>query len=434
MELKPITLLFGANSSGKTALLKSLLMLKQTCESSDRGRSLCFNGYADLGSYDELIYNHDSSNSLEVELEWKTSEPFALQDHQEGARRKPLTTSNVQYLAEWKQRGEVSIDRLFYECEALKFGVIRDTEDRYKLEHDDRGNVLGNRRIGKPWPWPSPESCYALPRVASRDWPNANLLEFNHQFEILMDRIKYVGPMRSDPRREYLWTGESPTSIGRDGAGAVEALLSQFRARPTGSKTRKRRVSDLLDSTGEWLKKFGLAEKFEIVPIDKTGRYYEVRLAVSGKTQLTALPDVGFGLSQVLPVIVQLLFAPEGSILLFEQPEIHLHPRAAALLADLFLEVSEKRKVQIVVETHSEYLLTRLQRRVAEASLPYANPDNIAIYFCELTQDGAVAQPIKMNLFGHIENWPKGFFGDTIGDLHEMTMAVALRKQKGEKA
>ena len=127
-------------------------------------------------------------------------------------------------------------------------------------------------------------------------------------------------------------------------------------------------------------------------------------------------------------------FAPEGSILLFEQPEIHLHPSAAALLADLFLEIAHERKLQLIIESHSEYLLTRLQRRVAEAKLPLASPDGIALYFCDLKDGSSTATVVKMNLFGEIENWPDGFFGNAIEDLHSMTQAIVRRREKQEAA
>jgi len=276
--------------------------------------------------------------------------------------------------------------------------------------------------------------------VVATEWPNANLLEFNHQFELLMERIRYVGPLRSHPRREYLWTGEAPTTIGADGSGTIGALLTQFRARSAGGKRRGKGWNDLVQSTAVWLKEFGLASEFEVVAIDKGGRYYEVRLVVSETSAKTALPDVGFGISQVLPVIVQLHFAPEGSILLFEQPEIHLHPRAAAVLADLFLKTAAQRNLQLIIETHSEYLLTRLQRRIAETDpnkpyedreYPYADREHVAIYFCAPDGISSKATPIEFNLFGQIENWPEGFFGDSIGDLREMTMAAA-RRRRGE--
>lgn len=114
-----------------------------------------------------------------------------------------------------------------------------------------------------------------------------------------------------------------------------------------------------------------------------------------------------------------------------EQPEIHLHPQAQSNLADVFIsavksyEDSVPRNMQLIVETHSEHFLARLQRRVAEEAI---GADEVAIYFVK--RDGAAAQmeALKLNIFGGIENWPENFFGDEMGDIAARTMA-ALKRQ-----
>lgn len=430
LELKPVTLIFGPNSSGKTALLHSLLMLKQTAESNDRSRSLCFGDYADLGSFREVVSGRDESLGLEVGLDWRPLDEVVLRDDETDLP--PLTADVIGYQARWELLEEVQLASLLYRVPGLSLRLSRTEQGGYDWD-PKKSQALGSRRRGRPWPLPGPESCYALPRIIAQEWPQTNLLELNHQFELLMNRIQYVGPLRRAPRREYLWSGEAPGVIGADGAQAVEALLAQQRAfAANGGAKGRRRQAGLVEQTARWLKEFGLAARFAVEAIDRGQRYYEVRLNVPGAGMATtALPDVGFGVSQVLPIIVQMLFAPEGSILLFEQPEIHLHPKAAALLADLFLEVAASRRLQLIIETHSEYLLSRLQRRVAEADLPLASPESIAIYFCALRDGGSAAELISLNEFGQIENWPADFFGDSIGDLRAMTEAMVRRKAQG---
>ena len=94
----------------------------------------------------------------------------------------------------------------------------------------------------------------------------------------------------------------------------------------------------------------------------------------------TLITDVGFGVSQILPVLVLCFYAPKGSTIILEQPEIHLHPAVQAGLADVLIDAYKRRDVQIIVESHSEHFLRRLQRRVAEEALPN---DDLAVYFCE---------------------------------------------------
>ena len=102
------------------------------------------------------------------------------------------------------------------------------------------------------------------------------------------------------------------------------------------------------------------------------------------------LTDVGFGISQVLPVLVLLAYANHGDTIILEQPEIHLHPAVQSGLADIIIETAQMRDIQVIVESHSEHLLTRLQRRIAEKDLPRGitiRPDDVSIYFCQQVDD-----------------------------------------------
>jgi predicted ATPase len=114
-----------------------------------------------------------------------------------------------------------------------------------------------------------------------------------------------------------------------------------------------------------------------------------------------------------------------------EQPEIHLHPQVQAELADAFIsavqayENGRPRNVQLIVETHSEHFLNRLQRRIAEEAL---RPDDVAIYFARPTVNGAELEELKVNDLGDITNWPDHFFGDEMGDIVARTEAAAKRR------
>jgi predicted ATPase len=126
------------------------------------------------------------------------------------------------------------------------------------------------------------------------------------------------------------------------------------------------------------------------------------------------LTDVGFGVSQVLPALVLLYYVPEGSIILMEQPEIHLHPSVQSGLADVILQVSKQRNLQVIVESHSEHLLQRFQRRVAEESY---SVDELKLYFCDIQQGESKLIDLKLNEYGEIENYPDNFFGDEMAEI-----------------
>src|SRR5690606_28231500 len=125
------------------------------------------------------------------------------------------------------------------------------------------------------------------------------------------------------------------------------------------------------------------------------------------------LTDVGFGISQVLPVITLLQYVPDESTVILEQPEIHLHPLAQAALADVIIQASSHRRVQVILESHSEHLLLRLQRRIAEGVLPN---DDVRLYFCDTARGESTITQLEVGLYGNIRNWPDKFMGDAFNE------------------
>ena len=115
--------------------------------------------------------------------------------------------------------------------------------------------------------------------------------------------------------------------------------------------------------------------------------------------------------------------------MILEQPGIHLHPKVQSQLADLLIEVVIERKLQILVESHSEHLLNRLQRRIAEEKI---SVDQTALYFCRNDDGVSNIEQLEMDEFGNIANWPQNFFGDEMGDLFAMTKAQRERQKRAE--
>jgi predicted ATPase len=124
---------------------------------------------------------------------------------------------------------------------------------------------------------------------------------------------------------------------------------------------------------------------------------------------------VGFGISQVLPIIVQSMLS-YGKTLLIEQPEIHLHPRLQSELATLFVEsIKEPYRNEFVVETHSEHLILRLQRLIRQGTL---QADDVSVLYVDRTPDGSRCIPLRLDSKGgFIDRWPGGFFEES---YHEM--------------
>jgi predicted ATPase len=183
----------------------------------------------------------------------------------------------------------------------------------------------------------------------------------------------------------------------------------------------------------EWLQNMGLVHSFTVEPIAPDRDEYEVRVKASKNSDEVKLTDVGFGISQVLPVIVQAFYAPANSTVMMEQPEIHLHPRAQAGLADVLIaavaarEDGKPRNVQLLVESHSEHLLRRLLRRVAEEQI---KESDLALYFCYAGPNGSAMDRLELDTYGDILNWPPDFFGDELEDVSVQAEVGMQRKLK----
>jgi predicted ATPase len=193
------------------------------------------------------------------------------------------------------------------------------------------------------------------------------------------------------------------------------------------SRGRGHKRQSLEERIASWLQELGLIDRFEVKPIAKGGKLFQVWVRRNPKAPDVLITDVGFGVSQILPVLALCYYAPEGSTLILEQPEIHLHPRVQAGLADVFIDAAKTRAVQIIVESHSEHLLRRLQRRIAEEQFL---ADEAALYFAETKDGESRLTTLELDLFGAIKNWPEGFFGDEFDEIAATSKAVLKRRSQ----
>ncbi|MXZ00889.1 DUF3696 domain-containing protein, partial [Candidatus Poribacteria bacterium] len=421
VELAPLTGFFGTNSSGKSSLLQMLLLLRQNFKRRDFlyfGREYSL---VNLGSFREVIHQHKEKALLELEFGCKLLEPFEIRgDKEENSSQIEdgvVSIDNFTFNTFIRAKEEkVIIEQL---CYRIKSQVIQEVKWEWQTQSLSCRNSLGipietSRSI---------RNCYGGPGQDANDV----LGSLATAFENLFVKVYYLGPIRADPRRHYTWEGNHPAHIGQWGDEAIDALLSAC-VRKLKTLHEEEEVP-IEERISYWLKKMDLAHSFSLDSTRRGVMDYEIRIQKSPGSAAVTLVDMGYGLGQFLPILVLCYYAPEGSTLILEQPGLHLHPKVQSQIADLLIEVVNERKLQILVESHSEHLLNRLQRRVAEEKI---RADQTALYFCRNDDGISTIEHLVMDEFGNIANWPENFFGDEMGDLFAMTEAQMERQKRME--
>ena len=430
LQFAPLTGLFGANSSGKTSILQVLLMLMQTVDSPDRNRVLHFGddrSLVDFGTFQDLLYTHNTDLTLQLDISWKLTNPLSF------SSTHLFPIDKLKFHTEIREEN----NRIFVECfhytiDSSDFGMIRGKKNKKKENYQywlNPGDYQAMRNPGRPWNLPPPVKCYGFPDEVSGYYQNLGFLsDFVLAFENLFSGITYLGPLREYPKRSYIWSGERPQDVGLSGEEAIPALLA---ARAEGLTSPrlvkvKRSHRPIEQRILEWLQKMELIDSFSLEPIAENRKDYEFRVKKSRNSSEVLITDVGFGVSQLLPVLVLCYYVPENSTIILEQPEIHLHPKVQSDLADVLIDVVKNRNVQIILESHSALLLHRLQRRIAEEQIA---ADDTALYFCQINDGTSDIERLEVDEFGNILNWPQDFFGDDIGDLVAKTKVEMQRRK-----
>jgi predicted ATPase len=187
----------------------------------------------------------------------------------------------------------------------------------------------------------------------------------------------------------------------------------------------------LKDAVQQALRLLGIEQQLKITK--GYGNYRTLLSLLSQAEEYVSIVDVGFGVSQILPIIAVSLLSPVNSILVFEQPEIHLHPRAQAGLGELFLCLARTGR-RVLVETHSENLINRLRRRIAEDDHnQFENWVNILFVHPPAEGRGATVEKGRVDRYGNIENWPPGFQAESAIDARAIILAGA-NKRLAEKS
>jgi len=221
----------------------------------------------------------------------------------------------------------------------------------------------------------------------------------------LFEEMTYIGPLREYPERIYTFSGNTGRQVGKSGKMLPDILFKN---------------SELLQQVNDQLGRFDLGYEFKVAEFinaetDEISDIFALQLVDEYTGVNVSLQDVGFGISQVLPIIVQSMLS-RNTTLLFEQPEIHIHPRLQAELGSLLAECIKPRiNNQFIIETHSEHLMLRLQKLIRKGEL---KPEDISVIYVDRGAEGSKCLSLRLDEDGDfIDEWPDGFFEE---DFNEM--------------
>ena len=235
-------------------------------------------------------------------------------------------------------------------------------------------------------------------------------------YEELIKDFNFISAFRFQPERTYYQSLVS-NKIDKFGGGYIDQILMW-------SDNRSKKLNEFVSILKD------LKMLYDIKPHRLSGGRFEIKVKVNSKSKWESLADVGFGISQFLPIIVADLQLSEKSTLIMSQPEIHLHPSIQANLGNYLVQqvnrvnrtiVSNRiRNKNYIVETHSEYLLNRMRLLIVKEEI---QPEDVAVYYFENSiKNGSIAHRIEFTKDGQILNAPKGFFETYMID----TMDIAL--------
>lgn len=425
IELRPITLLLGPNNSGKSAAISSIKLLAQTLESYDRTVPLLLNGkYGDFGTYKDLVFKNNPSRQMHLSIESKKS--FSGKNQSE----EQIADSRLSLKYKFKSQAK----QIVLDIVDISLGGKNRASFKYSDEKESLllTSLLGeNLHASQIASINEPSFFHFLPnsiwvnKVEQSNKKNQSqrklteeqikvVEEFHVSLRSIytsLSQMDYLSALRLPPARTYAYSGEKHAKVGAAGENAMSIFAMDTLRKDQKSKSLNSQVVS-------WLSKAGIAS--EIAIQDLAGRFFELQIKHPSTGVAQNIADVGFGVSQVLPVLVGGFNARKNSTYIVEEPEIHLHPKAQAELGAFFYSLY-KNSVQSIIETHSEHLILRLLQYVAKGEIP---SKDIVIYAVTTSDKGCNLTKIEIDSSGtFVGTWPTGFFPERLDEARKLALA-----------
>jgi Leucine-rich repeat (LRR) protein len=393
IKLSFLSILAGTNSSGKSSMIQPLLLMKQTIEANyDPGVLLLDGSHVSFTASEQFIsvgvLNNNEPNKFQIFL---ASNNMDFQSNFQWSAETGLLHHSQKFTLKGQGLEEIVLREGMTSAELGEISLYKGDQLRDSLQ------VIRER-------------CFLRVKGLTNYIVDSSLTQ-------LLRSMIHVPGVRSNPERVYSTAATNGSTFTGLFEKYVVSIIDRFQ------KQEPEKLSQLQSH----LKKLGLTDTIQTQRLNET--QLELRVGrVPDSTDTVNIADVGFGVSQVLPVIVALLVAEQGQIVYIEQPEIHLHPRAQVALAEIFAEAIN-RGVQVIVETHSELFLLGIQTLVAENKIA---PEDVQLHwFTRNPVDGSsTVTTAELDEAGAFGDWPEDF-GSTALALQHRYISSAEKKLWG---
>jgi predicted ATPase len=385
IEIRPLTILAGANSSGKSSIMQPILMMKQTLESPyDPGPLLIDGPNVRFTSAEQFI----------SQLDGKVMGKFSM-----GLVVKSFLSFNETFIN--KPQAGMAIEEISYKKEEDIIILRPDMTQEDIMAAYPPWSDIGLKKSKYTTMMVERNRCFLELKIINKSKrPFSGETDWSETFFNAILSLIHVPALRGNPERNYKKTFVGPMFPGTFEVYAA-SIIHHWQA------TDDTRLNDL----GSALEQLGLTWKVISKKVDDVsfevmvGRF--VHKTEKSSKDLVSIADVGFGISQILPVIVALLTAEPGQLVYIEQPEIHLHPLAQTAMAQILADAAN-RGVKVVAETHSSLLLLGIQSLVAEGKL---SPDKVKLHWFKRRPEDGVTEVTSADLdkAGAFGDWPEDF-------------------------
>ena len=433
-ELRPLTVLAGINSSGKSSLLQAVLLLKQTLEAGSKDVLKTTGGpYVVANEPLDLAYGKKRSNVISITLTIDAHEFENQSDYTRYADVKDARLRNLELQVDVVANGKSILNGLTCTINyngdivpaTMQVRRLQKSGDFYAIKFSSPLMVgYGNNEKLK-----NIDSCSLsfhsfLPIFA--EWTRKGQVDIRPIVVLktletdLLRYLKsfcYIGPQREKPDLARSYDSTTFKNVGEDGHNTRFLYEANKNSKIDGYDGET-----LQTLCNMWVcDKMGLAKNMD-VQRDSNKLY---RTIITNNDGLSVdLCQMGFGLSQILPIVVQGLLLHQGETLIVEDPDVHMHPKVQAMLVDFFIDLMKHGR-KVVIETHSDHIVTRLRRRIADGTV---QKEDVNLSFVENGAKGSEYRFIDMESDGSFLNeLPKGFLDSQENDFMEIIAQRAKR-------